>query len=136
MTDTEHITHNNTTQTYESYTQHNNTYITTFTIANQQTTFRRDSLRGSSVKIGTIQRRLAWPMRKDDTHRSRSVNNKQLFADGVAQAARYPRKQSKHMTRRTTRTTNKPNKHISTQYIYIYTYVYLSLSLSVNNMYI
>ncbi len=23
---------------------------------------------GSSVKIGTIQRRLAWPLRKDDTH--------------------------------------------------------------------
>ena len=36
---------------------------------------RTDSLRGSSVKIGTIQRRLAWPLRKDDTHKSRSVNN-------------------------------------------------------------
>jgi hypothetical protein len=34
-----------------------------------------DSLRGSSVKIGTIQRRLAWPLRKDDTHKSRSVLN-------------------------------------------------------------
>ena len=34
-----------------------------------------DSSRGSSVKIGTIQRRLAWPLRKDDTHKSRSVNN-------------------------------------------------------------
>ena len=33
-----------------------------------------DSLRGSSVKIGTIQRRLAWPLRKDDTHKSRGVN--------------------------------------------------------------
>ena len=33
---------------------------------------RSDSLRGSSVKIGTIQRRLAWPLRKDDTHKSRS----------------------------------------------------------------
>ena len=33
-----------------------------------------DSLRGSSVKIGTIQRRLAWPLRKDDTHKSRRVN--------------------------------------------------------------
>jgi hypothetical protein len=32
-----------------------------------------DSLWGSSVKIGTIQRRLAWPLRKDDTHKSRSV---------------------------------------------------------------
>ena len=33
-----------------------------------------DSLRGSSVKIGTIQRRLAWPLRKDDTHKSRRVH--------------------------------------------------------------
>ena len=32
-----------------------------------------DSLRGSSDTIGTIQRRLAWPLRKDDTHKSRSV---------------------------------------------------------------
>ena len=32
-----------------------------------------DSLRGTSGKIGTIQRRLAWPLRKDDTHKSRSV---------------------------------------------------------------
>ena len=32
-----------------------------------------DSLRGSSIKIGTIQRRLAWPLRKDDTHKSGSV---------------------------------------------------------------
>ena len=34
-----------------------------------------DSLRGSSVKLGKIRRRLAWPLRKDDTHTSRSVNN-------------------------------------------------------------
>ena len=27
-----------------------------------------DSLRGSSVKLGTMQRRLAWPLRMDDTH--------------------------------------------------------------------
>ena len=33
-----------------------------------------DSLRGSSVKLGTMQRRLAWLLRKDDTHTSRSVN--------------------------------------------------------------
>ena len=35
--------------------------------------FISDSLRGSSVKIGTIQRRVAWPLRKDDTHKSRGV---------------------------------------------------------------
>ena len=34
----------------------------------------KDSLRGSSVKIGTTQRILARPLRKDDTHESRSVN--------------------------------------------------------------
>ena len=34
-----------------------------------------DSLRGSSAKLETIQRRVAWPLRKDDTHTSRSVNN-------------------------------------------------------------
>ena len=33
-----------------------------------------DSLRGSPVKIGTIRRILAWPLRKDDTHNSRSVS--------------------------------------------------------------
>ena len=33
-----------------------------------------DSLRGSSVKLGTMQRILAWPLRKDDRHESRSVN--------------------------------------------------------------
>ena len=27
------------------------------------------------LRIGMIQRRLAWPLRKDDTHKSRSVNN-------------------------------------------------------------
>ena len=33
------------------------------------------ALRGSSVKLGTMQRRLAWPLRKDDMRKSRSVNN-------------------------------------------------------------
>ena len=35
--------------------------------------FALDSPRRSSDKIGTIQRRLAWPLRKDDTHKSRRV---------------------------------------------------------------
>ena len=43
-----------------------------------------DSLRGSSVKIGTIQRRLAWPLRKDDTHKSRSVHNFLRFCHTLA----------------------------------------------------
>ncbi|KAH8971799.1 hypothetical protein BDL97_02G161500, partial [Sphagnum fallax] len=29
----------------------------------------------TSDKIGTIQRRLAWPLRKDDTHKSRNGRN-------------------------------------------------------------
>ena len=39
-----------------------------------KTILRLNFLRGSSFNIGTIQRRLAWPLRKDDTHKSRSVN--------------------------------------------------------------
>ena len=39
-----------------------------------------DSLRGSSIKLGTMQRRLAWPLRKDDTHTSRSVSNCRCYA--------------------------------------------------------
>jgi hypothetical protein len=35
--------------------------------------FLLDSLWGSSVNIGTKQKTLAWPMRKDDTRESRSV---------------------------------------------------------------
>ena len=34
----------------------------------------RIRFRGSSVNIGATQRRLAWPLRKDDTHEVRSVN--------------------------------------------------------------
>ena len=33
-------------------------------------TLSKDSLRGSCVSVGTMQRRLAWPLRKDDTHNS------------------------------------------------------------------
>ena len=42
--------------------------------APQQQAFKVDSLRGSSVEFGTIQRILSWPLRKGDTHKSRSVN--------------------------------------------------------------
>ncbi|TYI62745.1 hypothetical protein E1A91_D10G269000v1, partial [Gossypium mustelinum] len=37
---------------------------------------------GTSDKIGTIQRRLAWPLRKDDTHKSRNGPN--FFLDFFA----------------------------------------------------
>ena len=42
-----------------------------------------DSHRGSSDKIGTIQRRLAWPLRKDDTLKSRSVTSFLLMRDCI-----------------------------------------------------
>ena len=32
-----------------------------------------DSLQGSSVNVGMVQTRLAWPLRKDDTHTNREV---------------------------------------------------------------
>ena len=35
---------------------------------------------GTSDKIGTIQRRLAWPLRKDDTHKSRNGPNFFFFS--------------------------------------------------------
>ena len=37
--------------------------------------YSEDFLWGSSVNIRTTQRRLAWPLRKDDTLTSRSVSN-------------------------------------------------------------
>ena len=46
-----------------------------------------DPLRGASEKIGTIQRRLAWPLRKDDTHTSRMYH----FLTKTCSACLYPR---------------------------------------------
>ena len=36
---------------------------------------KRDPLRGSSVKLGTMYRILAWPLRRDDAHTSRRAND-------------------------------------------------------------
>ena len=49
-----------------------------------------DSLRGSSVKLGTIQRRFAWPLRKDDTHTSRSVNDNDDANDNLMRPGAEP----------------------------------------------
>ena len=46
-----------------------------------------DSLRGSSVKLGTTQNILACPLRKDDTHTLRGVNN--FVARGYLHVADY-----------------------------------------------
>ena len=37
-----------------------------------------DSLRGSCAKLGTMRRILAWPLRKDDTHKSKSITKSPL----------------------------------------------------------
>ena len=59
-------------------------YIYIYTFLYHNIIFILDSLRGSSVKLGTVQRRLAWPLRKDDTHISRSVNARGLAAEASA----------------------------------------------------
>ena len=65
---------------YTSYTINYYIYIYTLnyqTILYYDITYatNKDSLRGSIVQVGTILRILAWPLRKDDTHKSRGVNN-------------------------------------------------------------
>ena len=52
-----------------------------------------DSLRGSSVNIGTMQRRLAWPLRKDDTHNSRSENRQHGAKRRTSEATTAAKKQ-------------------------------------------
>ncbi|KAF9672609.1 hypothetical protein SADUNF_Sadunf11G0060200 [Salix dunnii] len=52
------------------------TDLVPFLYAEQRTP---DVPEGTSDKIGTIQRRLAWPLRKDDTHKSRNGPNFFLF---------------------------------------------------------
>ena len=56
-----------------------NVYICIYIYIYTPTYVHKDSLRGASVKIGAMQRRLAWPLRKDDTHKSRSVNNVYIY---------------------------------------------------------
>ena len=41
------------------------------------------SARSPAVKLGTIQRRLAWPLRKDDTHNSRGTHHNFLLRTSV-----------------------------------------------------
>ena len=50
------------------------TGVVMYTNNKQQHNNKLDSLRVSSMTIGTTQRRLAWPLHKDDTRKSRSVN--------------------------------------------------------------
>ena len=45
----------------------------------------------SSVKLGTIQRRLAWPLREDDVRKSRSVNSMRRTAGSIKLAPELER---------------------------------------------
>ena len=89
-----------------------------------------DSLRGSSVKIGTMQRRLAWPLRKDDKHKSRSVNNNVIRHNMIpllSQAARSLRSAPARGGRAAGHGPYmQANTSINT-YIYIYTYTHALL---------
>ena len=87
-----------------------------------------DSLRGSSVKIGTIQRRLAWPLRKDDTHKSRSVNKCNTILHHII--ILYPISPEEgciyYIIAYYTILYSIVSYYIITLYIYIYTYIIIS----------
>ena len=55
-----------------------------------------DSLRGPSVNIGTTQRRLAWPLRKDDTHKLNCELSVKYVAAGHLNMTTTPKTQSLH----------------------------------------
>ena len=49
--------------------------LTLFPALREKMSILLDTFRGSSAKIGTTQRKLAWPLRRDGTHKSSSVPN-------------------------------------------------------------
>ena len=74
-----------------------------------------DSLRRSSVKLETIQIILSWPLRKDDTHNSRSVirqSNTHLYVDLCVYIYIYIHIYALHIT------------HVY-MYICVYIYIYI-----------
>ena len=56
----------------------------------------QDSLRGSSVEIGAMQRRLAWPLRKDSTRKSQEYLNGGR-ASGDNREMRFDRFRGRHI---------------------------------------
>ena len=72
-----HIIHTYVIYTYMYiciYTHYNYSYMLHRHTCKYMYGWRADPLRGSSVNIGTTQRTLAWPLRKDEKRTSRSVN--------------------------------------------------------------
>ena len=50
-----------------------------------------DSLRGSSIEFGAVPRRLAWPLRKDDAHKSNKQQCANLYGKKGVSASRDAR---------------------------------------------
>ena len=89
-------------------------------------------LRGSSVKLGTIQRRLAWPLRKDDTRKSRRPRPLQYISrgPGCIEDPAGPRACEKNAEKDIdTQRATDVQYYIILNYIYIYIPLSLSLAL-------
>ena len=84
-------------------------------------TNKRGSLRVSSVNIGTIQRNLAWPLRKDDTHthKSRSVNNNANHQKEGATSPLVVKPESNCILER------KPTRLYDMYCMYVYVHIYI-----------
>ena len=89
----------------------------------RSTSAMEDSLRASSTKIGTIQRRLTWPLRKHDTHKSRSASRTFFHALClIAAICLYVC----HLL-----SSFYLYLCLHVMYMYIYIYIHISLSLSI-----
>ena len=95
---------------------------------------KEDSFRESSVKIGTMQRILAWPLRKDDAHKSRSVSDTVRKSKTRQEQERLAKSERKLMlelhcaelsaARGAENEIQYPPEASSSYLIYIYIYIY------------
>ena len=99
---------------------------------------KMDSLRGSSVNVGTIQRRSAWLLRNDDTHTSRSANNlswlsrtwvpmfsRALKANQYACSSNTVRESTSTPLRLTKTILHTTNTIYAVMFLHIYIYMYM-----------
>ena len=66
--------HTHDSNSNDNNDENNNNNNTATVAPRQDAPLGLGSLRGSPVEIGTIQRILTWPLRKDGTHKSRRVH--------------------------------------------------------------
>ena len=97
---------------------HVRTRTRTYILIHTCTHSHMDSLRGLSVKIGTIQRSLAWPLHKDDACKSRSVNEQQTF---IHTATRIKDGVVRHANATGAVLTNRISARVG---VHIYIYIY------------